>query len=131
MNVLRSPIFIICLLLFIIHQVMQKGLDLHFPLADRYLDNLLAMPVILTLLLVERRWLFKKGEAYTLPLLDVVIATIFIVLITELLFPFLSKSFTSDWMDVVFYSIGSAVFYLTINQSSKHYSASTSNNRKD
>ncbi len=115
MKVLTSPAFIICALLFIIHQVLQKGLDITFPLADRYLDNLLTMPIVLSLLLVERQYLFKRGDAYRLSALQVVVATVFIMLISEVIFPLLSEEFTTDWWDVVFLGLGSLLFYTTIN----------------
>ena len=115
MKVLTSPVFIICALLFVVHQVLQKGLDITFPLFDRYLDNLLAMPIILSLLLVERQYLFKRGKAYRLSTLDVVVATVFIALISEIIFPLLSQDFTTDWWDIVFLGLGSLIFYTTIN----------------
>lgn len=117
MDVLKSPVFIISCLLFVLHQVLQKGLEISMPFIDEYLDNLLAMPIILTLLLVERRVLFKRGKNYRLPVLDVVIATFYISLITEVLFPLLSDRFTGDWWDLFFYATGSLVFMLTINPS--------------
>ena len=112
MTTLRSPFFIICLLLFIIHQVMQKGMDIHYKWFDRYLDNLLAMPVILTLLQAERIFLFRKGSAYLLPLFEIVMATLYIILITEIIFPIFSKNFTPDWADIFFYFAGSLLFYM-------------------
>ncbi|WKN40533.1 hypothetical protein [Tunicatimonas pelagia] len=115
MKVLTSPVFIICALLFIIHQVLQKGLDITFPMVDRYLDNLLTMPIILSLLLVERQYLFKRGKAYRLLALDVVVATVFITLVSEILFPLFSDDFTTDWWDVAFLALGSLIFYITIN----------------
>ena len=116
MQVLKSPLFIICLLLFIIHQIMQKILDIHFSLFDRYLDNLLAMPIILTLLMIERRYLLGRKHTFGLTSLEVVIATMFIVLVAEIVFPLFSRDFTTDWWDVLFYSLGSIVFYFTVNQ---------------
>ena len=115
MKVLTSPVFIICSLLFVAHQVLQKGLDITFPLVDRYLDNLLAMPIILSLLLVERQYLFKRGKAYRLSALDVIIATVFIALISEIVFPLFSEDFTTDWWDIVFLGLGSLIFYIAIN----------------
>lgn len=115
MKILKSPVFIICALLFVIHQVLQKWLDINFPLVDNYFDNLLAMPIILSLLLVERQYLFKKGKTYRLSGLDVVIATIFIIVISEIVFPLLSEKFTTDWWDVVCFIAGSLLFYTTIN----------------
>ncbi len=116
MSVLRSPLFIICLVLFIIHQVLQKVYGQHYPLIDNYLDNLLAMPVILSLFLAERIALFKKGKNYRLPPTDIIIATLYIILITEIFFPLLSNKYSADWADVIFYCLGSVLFYFTINK---------------
>lgn len=115
MSTLKSPVFIICCLLFIGHQILQKGFGVSLPVFDQYLDSLLAMPIILTLLLWERRVLFKKGNNYRLSILEVVVATVFIALVSEVFFPMLSTKFTSDWWDLVFYTIGSIIFLLTIN----------------
>lgn len=123
MNVLKSPVFIICCLLFILHQLLQKGLHISMPLVDSYLDNLLAMPIILTFLLVERRILFRRGKGYRLSGLDVVMATIYIIIISEIVFPFLSEQFVTDWRDVIFYALGSLVYWFTINRWSAKYNA--------
>jgi hypothetical protein len=116
MLALRSPVFIIALLVLCLHQLLQKGLEINFELADSYLDNLLAMPILLTLLLVERRWLFKKGSSYSLSVLEIVVATSYIVVISEVLFPLLSNKFKADCVDVVFFAVGSFIFHLTINK---------------
>ena len=116
MKVLKSPVFIICTVVFIIHQLVQKVLDIHFLLFDRYLDNLLAMPIILTLLMIERRYLLGRKRTFSLSVLEIIIATTFIVLVAEIAFPLLSRDFTTDWWDLLFYALGSFIFYLTINQ---------------
>ncbi len=116
MKVLKSPVFIICSLLFIIHQWMQKLMDIHFSLFDRYLDNLLAMPIILTLLMIERRYLLGRNQSFRLSALEIIIATIVIILAAEVIFPILSRNFTTDWWDLFFYSAGSVIFWLTINR---------------
>lgn len=116
MAILRSPVFIVCLVAFLLHQWMQKGMNIHYIWIDNYLDNFLAMPVILTLLLAERIWLFKKGKNYRLPALVIGIATLYIILITEILFPLFSKDFHGDWMDAIFYAGGSVLFNFTINK---------------
>ncbi len=111
MNPLRSPLFIICLILFIIHQFIEKGMNIHHKWFDNYFDNLLAMPVILSLFQAEKILLFKKAKTFNLSILEIVIATFYIILITEILFPFLSKNFTGDWADVIFYCTGSLLFF--------------------
>lgn len=116
MEILKSPVFIISCILFGAHQLLQKVFEIPIPFVDLYLDNLLAMPIILTLLLAERRILFKRGRNYRLPVLDVVVATIYIVFIAEVIFPMLSEDFRADWWDVLFYALGSVLFLLTINR---------------
>lgn len=131
MDVLKSPIFIISCIIFVLHQLIQKGFEIPLPLIDDYLDSLLAMPIILTFLLVERRMLFKKGKNYRLPVLDVVLAIFYISIITEVLFPWLSDRFTADWLDVVFYAIGSLIYFLTINRFPSKNKAPSSPNAKE
>ncbi|EMR04750.1 hypothetical protein [Cesiribacter andamanensis] len=116
MLILRSPVFIACCLLFVLHQLLQKGMGVSMPFLDAYLDSFLAMPILLTLLVVERRLLFKRGNHYRLTALEAVVATSFIILISELVFPAFSSRFTADWRDVVAYSAGALLFMLTTNR---------------
>jgi hypothetical protein len=108
---LNTPLFIICSALFLLHQALQHLLKVKLPLADAYLDNLLAMPVILTLLVAERRHLFRKGADYRLSLLEVILATAYVSAISEWLFPLLSNRFTSDLPDIVFFFAGAGLYY--------------------
>lgn len=119
MAILKSPVFIICCILFILHQVLQKGLGLSHPIIDLYLDSLLAMPIILSFLLLEKQILYRKGANYRLTILEVTIATLFISFVSEWLFPTLSKRFTSDWKDVFLYIAGAIIFHFTINRKAK------------
>ena len=115
MRILKSPVFLICCLLFLVHQLLQKVLEIKLPVIDAYLDSFLLMPILLTFLVVERRWLFRRRSGYCLKLLDIVIATLFIAIVAELVFPALSHRFTADWWDVLAYALGSSLFYFTIN----------------
>lgn len=115
MSAVKSPIFILCTVVFIIHQLMQKVMNIHFTLFDSYLDNLLAMPIILTLLMIERRYLLGRNHFFSLSILEIFIATFFIVVVAEIVFPLLSRGFIRDWWDLPFYALGSFIFYLTIN----------------
>ena len=119
MATLKSPVFIICCILFVLHQILQKVLGLSLPFFDLYLDSLLAMPIILSFLLLEKQILFRKGANYRLTVLEVIMATFFISLVSEWLFPKLSDRFTTDWIDVALYIAGALIFYFTINRSSK------------
>lgn len=112
-----SAVFVTCCVLFLAHQLTQRVLDVRIGFADNYLDNFLATPILLTLLLVERRMLFRFGSNYRLSTVEIILATAFIAAAGELLFPKLSPEFTSDWVDVVFYSLGSVLFAVTLNKS--------------
>lgn len=116
MKILYSPVFIFCCVLFVVHQIAQQMFRISIPLVDNHLDNLLAPPILLTLLVAERRIIFKRGADYALDKTEVIMATLFLVVISEWLFPVLSDDFTSDWMDVLFYVMGSVLFYYTINK---------------
>lgn len=116
MKLLYSPVFVICVVLFVAHQISQKVLGISIPLADSYLDNLVTPPILLTLIVVERRILFKRGPGYTLNIMETTMGTVLIALISEVLFPYLSNEFTADLLDVLFYILGSILFYTTINK---------------
>lgn len=113
---LYSAVFITCCIVFLAHQVTQRVLHIPIPFADNYIDNFLATPILLTLLLVERRALFKYGHEYTLSVPEVALATAFIAVAGEVVFPYFSKDFTADWLDVLFYAMGSVLFYTTVNK---------------
>ncbi|TDH21620.1 hypothetical protein EXU57_19145 [Segetibacter sp. 3557_3] len=112
MVVLRSPLFLVSLILFLLHQCAQKLWGLQFSLVDNYLDNLVAMPVILPLLQAERIGLFRKSQAFKLSRMDVVGATTYIIIISEVVFPSVSNRFTADWRDVLCYAAGGYLFYI-------------------
>lgn len=113
---LQSVAFIACCGLFLAHQVTQRVFNIPIAFADNYLDNILATPILITLLLVERRILFRYGSDYTFNIQEVTLATVVIALVGEVLFPILSKEFTADWLDVFFYAVGSLFFYVTVNK---------------
>ncbi|MCB0642547.1 MAG: hypothetical protein KDC44_12950, partial [Phaeodactylibacter sp.] len=50
------------LLLFLLHQVLEKGLAIRFLLVDNYLDDLLCMPILLGALLGEQYDLLHRKQ---------------------------------------------------------------------
>lgn len=119
MRLIKSPVFIICVVLFIMHQAAQKIFNVELGVVDSYLDNLLAMPIILTLLLLERIYLFKWKDYNKLTVTEIIIATAFIAFMSEVVFPAFSDKFTGDWLDVIFFFLGALIYYLSINKSYK------------
>lgn len=115
----RYILFIICSILFAVHQLLQYGLKIRIPLADAYLDDLLAMPIILTLLVEERRRIFRKGAQYQLPPLELALTTLYISVISELIFPIFSPRFTFDPLDFAFFFAGTAIYSLVAGREKK------------
>jgi len=118
MNTLKHPAFILVFSVFLLHQTVEKIFDYHIPFLDNYLDPFLCTPIMLTFLLFERRIFFKQGNVFVLPILEIVVATVAMIGISELLFPYLSSQFTADWHDGLGLSLGSVYFYCFINVSS-------------
>jgi glycopeptide antibiotics resistance protein len=116
MRTLLQPGFVALALTFVVHQVLQKGFHVSLYWIDSYLDPLLSMPILLTLLLAERRHLFGRGNQYQLSLLEVVLAVGILSLLFEVIFPMLSPRFTADVGDVIAYVIGGMFFYLLLNK---------------
>jgi uncharacterized BrkB/YihY/UPF0761 family membrane protein len=121
MSILRAPLFIVCFFLFVTHQVLQKIFHVKLLWVDSYIDNLLAMPIILSLWQVEKIWLYRKGPANKISALEIFVATLYISLISEVIFPLFSKDFKEDSVDVIVYFIGSGLFYGVNNKTKKHY----------
>jgi hypothetical protein len=59
----------------------------------------------------ERRHLFKKGPQYKLPVLEIGLATVYVSVVSEFLFPLLSTRFTYDTLDFIFFFLGAVLFY--------------------
>lgn len=113
-KILRSW-FIILLMVAFMHQFTEKLLHIPIPVIDSYLDPLLFMPILLHLLLWERRLLFKKGDTFTFSNLQLVLLFIAISYITEYLFPIWKPQFTADIWDVVCYTLGTIYFHIYHN----------------
>lgn len=112
---LKHPVFLISCLLFLLHQLVQKGLGVHIPFIHSYLDDLVVMPIILTLILVERRRFHSWGKEFTFSAVDTIGLVFGFSLIFELLFPYISGKFTFDWWDFLAYSLGGIIFFKTLN----------------
>ncbi|GJM34386.1 MAG: hypothetical protein DHS20C18_33870 [Saprospiraceae bacterium] len=116
MQPFKHPFFLICAALFVAHQISQKILLLKFPIIDSYLDTLLCMPILLSILLVERRLWWFKSPQYVIPPFEVGIIVLFLSFIFEVGFPTWSSHFTGDVFDVAAYIVGGLCFHFTVNK---------------
>jgi hypothetical protein len=112
MEILRQPAWWIPFLLFLLHQFVQYILGWSTPWVDAYLDPLLALPILLGLLLFERRLVFKVQR---LSLLEVSLVSIVLAIIFEEGFPWLQPAFVRDYFDHFAYFVGAVYFWYFIN----------------
>lgn len=90
------------------HQVLQKYYGIQLPWLHAYLDDLLAMPLILGLWRWERNLWWQEG---TLRKRDIAGLTIVTFILFEFVLPSYSTAFTADWYDGLAYSGGSILFW--------------------
>lgn len=114
MDLLKSPFFQVCFWLFVTHQFLQKVAHVKLGILDSYLDPLLCLPLLLSFLLMERRWLLQSSQ-YVLPVSEVFLITVTVSVLCEIGFPYWSNHFTADVLDVVAYGIGAMAFHVFQN----------------
>lgn len=113
MKAQRRPglLFWICLVLFLWHQYIQKIATVSFPFLHNYLDPLLFMPILLTLVTWERRLIYNN-RSYTLPLSYIFGYFLLVSLLCEVLFPMWTDSMVSDIWDVLCYALGTFLYIM-------------------
>ena len=117
MAVFKNPFFFIPCLVFVINQLFERIGKLYIPYVHAYLDDLMAMPVILGITLQIYQWIHPAREKFTFTATHVIVATAYVSLVFEWLLPMFSSTYTRDWLDLVCYGIGAVYFYWLVNRS--------------
>ncbi|PSR55654.1 magnesium citrate secondary transporter [Adhaeribacter arboris] len=116
MQILRNPVFIIAAVTFWITYTLEYFNIFTLPFVHHYLDDLLAMPVILTLVVaVQRQWVYRTPR-YILSKFQVMFAVVYVSFWFEVILPAFSVKYTRDAWDIIAYSLGALIFYRFINQ---------------
>ena len=114
---LRHPLVASSILLFIVHQIIERGYGYSIPIVHAYLDDLLCMPIILGLAMQFIQWIHPLKELYHLDKIAIAISVIFYSILFEIILPMASPStYTADWIDVLLYSTGALLFYCLISR---------------
>jgi hypothetical protein len=108
---LRKPliwlIFAVATAVYILQQ-----LNVALPhLINNYLNNLLCMPVVLTLCLVVLQFI-KKNNSLTIPIFVIASITMYYIVYFEWFLPKINERYTADPIDAVLYIIGAIAFYV-------------------
>ncbi len=115
MSVIKNPYFILPCLVFWINQYLERIEKIFLPYIHSYLDDLLAMPVILGITLQVYRWIHPSRSNFVFTKIQIVVAVVYISLLFEVLLPLYSSTYISDFLDVVCYVIGAVYFHKFIN----------------
>ncbi|MCC9138512.1 magnesium citrate secondary transporter [Pontibacter silvestris] len=100
--------------MFFLNQALELADVSVWPL-HAYLDDLLCMPIVLTIALAAERVYFQNPQ-YVIPLHYIIGAVVAFGAFFELLLPFIYTKHIADIADVVAYAAGAAIFQLTINK---------------
>lgn len=114
---LWHPVFCVSMLLFVLNQTLELAQVYIWPL-HTHLDDLLCLPISLTIILAAERLYFQNPE-FILPRRYIVLAVLLFGLVFEGILPLLSARYTADIIDVFAYIIGAAIFQASINRVKK------------
>jgi hypothetical protein len=117
-GVFRNPVFLVCLFIFGVHYGLVR-LGFSVPVLQHYLNDLLCLPLALSVTLFLQRSFFYRHSAYVLTAYQVGLAAAYFSLAFEVIFPLFMKRYTADILDVVAYSVGGFIFYKFINHPEK------------
>lgn len=110
MSILKHPIFI-AIVTVATGVYLLELFEIKLPwIISNYLNDLLCMPLVLSLSLVIIR-ILKKDDKLYVPLVVVVIVTLYYAFHFEWLIPKFNARYTADAIDVALYSFGAFLFY--------------------
>lgn len=107
-------VYAVLVLVFVLHRIVEAGGRSPVPLRS-WLDDLLAVPLVLGIALALQRW--RRGRPdWTLPPGQVLLAAGFFALVFEAVLPLVSSRVTADSWDLAAYAAGAVLFQLEINR---------------
>jgi len=110
MNIIKHPAFVFIIIVAAIIYA-AKLMNVTLPKwTSFYLNDLLCMPIVLSLSLAAIRYL-KKDDLLYIPPLAIILITAYYSFHFEWLLPQFNSRYTSDWIDVLLYVSGAGVFY--------------------
>lgn len=99
--------FVLASTAFLLHQLLQKGLQVSLSWLDGYLDDFLCLPILLSI------WQWERSRLWNWPRLqtqEVVACILLACFVFEVIYPQLSTAYTADWWDCVAYLLGGLLF---------------------
>jgi hypothetical protein len=118
MTVFKNIYFLTTCILFGINQGVERLLGIYIPFIHAYLDDLLAMPVVLGLTLQVFRWIHPLKTRFYFSKIQLTVGWVYFSFLFEVLLPQWADIYTADIWDVVCYGVGTIIFDRFINSKS-------------
>jgi hypothetical protein len=116
MIVFKNPYFFIPVALFSFNQVLEKVMGIFIPWVHAYLDDLMAIPVILGITLQMYRWIHPLRDMFRFKKEHIIVAFLYVSVVFEGFLPWYSAQYVRDIWDIFCYALGTFVFYFKINK---------------
>jgi hypothetical protein len=114
MRLLSNPVFVLASLAYLVNRFLLTWLHLpHYQIP--YLNDVLCLPVTLTVALFVQQKLFPGTARQRLNLAQVVFTFVYFSVFFEGLLPALAARYTRDGWDIVAYGAGGLLFYFACN----------------
>ena len=115
--------FKISISIFLINQILQYyGIGNYFTIC--FLDDILFFPVSYSII----DYYFKiLNEGYIISMKFAIIGVIITSVIFEIILPFLSEKYTSDFYDIIFYTLGAIIYMIFRKQKRSEQNLSLKN----
>ena len=114
MQVLLNPLFLVCSGAYLVNRFLLSWLELR-QYQVPYLNDVLCLPVALTLALFLQQRIFPASARQRLHPGQVVFAFLYFALYFEGLLPVFSRQYTRDGWDLAAYALGGIIFYFGCN----------------
>lgn len=114
MKLLLNPFFLLAIGLYLVNRFLLPVLDLT-QYRVPYLNDILALPVVLTVTLWLQQKLFPRSCRLRLNAAQVVFAVIYFAVFFEGILPALSDRYTRDYWDMLAYAVGGIIYYFLLN----------------
>jgi hypothetical protein len=114
----RASLFLLASSAYLVNRFLLSWLGLP-QYKIPYLNDVLCLPVTLTLALFLQQQIFPASARERLNPAQVLFAFLYVSFFFEGLLPALADRYTRDWLDVVAYAAGGLIFYYGFNPKSR------------
>ena len=118
MKLLRNPFFILAISLYLANRYLLALLGLANYKVP-YLNDILCLPIVLTLALWLQQKLFPHSARPRLNIEQVIFTVCYFAVFFEGILPAFSDRYTRDYWDIAAYAVGGVLYYFLFNPKPK------------